>query len=151
MSRRALKKLEKELEVAALHVTTIEMARERAGLPDHEAENQYVNAAVTLAQAARPAWSRGSRDEVIALFENARQHPMLRVDNPHMWLNVLRIAQEELPGFPADRSPSSSEAGGGGEPPAMPVAGWYPDPWLQADLRYWSGSEWTGHVTARPM
>jgi hypothetical protein len=25
-------------------------------------------------------------------------------------------------------------------------AGWYPDPWQQAPLRWWDGREWTGHV-----
>ena len=27
-----------------------------------------------------------------------------------------------------------------------PPAGWYPDPWRQADLRWWTGSEWSGHT-----
>ena len=25
-------------------------------------------------------------------------------------------------------------------------AGWHPDPWLQARLRYWDGTQWTGHT-----
>lgn len=28
-----------------------------------------------------------------------------------------------------------------------PAAGWYPDPWRQARLRWWDGGAWTGHVT----
>ena len=38
--------------------------------------------------------------------------------------------------------------------PAQPAtaanvpASWYPDPWNQARLRYWDGSDWTGHTAA---
>lgn len=32
------------------------------------------------------------------------------------------------------------------EPSATP--GWYADPWAEAPLRYWDGSEWTGHTHA---
>jgi hypothetical protein len=24
---------------------------------------------------------------------------------------------------------------------------WYPDPWLQARIRYWDGNAWTGHTS----
>ena len=27
------------------------------------------------------------------------------------------------------------------------AAGWYPDPWQQAPLRWWNGREWTGHAS----
>ena len=29
---------------------------------------------------------------------------------------------------------------------AMTAAGWYPDPWRQAPLRYWDGLAWTGYL-----
>lgn len=32
------------------------------------------------------------------------------------------------------------------EPPAEPVAGWYPDPYDSSQQRYWDGSIWTGHT-----
>jgi hypothetical protein len=25
-------------------------------------------------------------------------------------------------------------------------AGWHPDPWGQKRLRYWDGTQWTGHT-----
>lgn len=36
-------------------------------------------------------------------------------------------------------------------PPAPMVAppGWQPDPWRQAELRWWDGQEWTSHVSTR--
>lgn len=30
--------------------------------------------------------------------------------------------------------------------PDLPAAQWYPDPYDQTQLRYWNGSEWTGHT-----
>ena len=33
------------------------------------------------------------------------------------------------------------------QPGSFP-ADWYPDPWLQARLRYWDGNAWTGHTAA---
>ena len=32
--------------------------------------------------------------------------------------------------------------------PPLPPAGWYPDPWGRARLRWWDGSAWTGDVPA---
>ncbi len=34
-------------------------------------------------------------------------------------------------------------------PPANIPAGWYPDPHLAYELRYWDGSRWTDHVSTR--
>lgn len=41
---------------------------------------------------------------------------------------------------PADRSEPRPAQG----PPSQVPAGWYPDPWGQANQRYWSGDTWTG-------
>jgi hypothetical protein len=30
--------------------------------------------------------------------------------------------------------------------PANPPAGWFPDPWGVAEMRYWDGAQWTAHV-----
>lgn len=31
-------------------------------------------------------------------------------------------------------------------PVALQPAGWYPDPHRQAAVRWWDGSQWTGHI-----
>lgn len=55
---------------------------------------------------------------------------------------------------PADASPGAGLAGPAvGSPGAPPVAvpevpaGWHPDPWGTASLRWWDGRQWTGHVS----
>lgn len=70
------------------------------------------------------------------------------------------------PPEPADVRPEPSSVGSGPRPaaapppppplsppppaPAQPVetvsAGWYPDPWRLAALRWWDGTQWTGNV-----
>jgi hypothetical protein len=45
-----------------------------------------------------------------------------------------------LPSAPADTPPAPA-----GAPP-----GWHPDPWAAASLRYWDGTQWTGHVAGLP-
>ncbi len=32
----------------------------------------------------------------------------------------------------------------------LPEAGWYPDPWVDGKIRWWSGSAWTQHVADHP-
>ncbi len=139
--------------MAALYVSTIEGARSSKELPEDAAEDQYTMAAVGLADVASEAWARSDRTKVIAILREARRHPMLRVESPRMWLHLLRIVEEELPGFPLE---NTHEAGPAEivqpetvvhpDSPSTP-AGWYPDPWRAAELRYWDGAEWTGHVT----
>lgn len=64
------------------------------------------------------------------------------------------------PGSPGPRSSfTAGNRGGapGGPPAGSPVAtapsttgtapGWFADPFFKHDQRYWSGSEWTEHVT----
>ncbi|MHB9002776.1 MAG: DUF2510 domain-containing protein [Coriobacteriia bacterium] len=31
--------------------------------------------------------------------------------------------------------------------PALPAAGWLPDPTQRHELRYWDGAQWTEHVS----
>ena len=49
-------------------------------------------------------------------------------------------------------SPSQTQAFPAGAQTAPPGAppGWHPDPWAAAALRYWDGSQWTGHVAGMP-
>jgi hypothetical protein len=35
-------------------------------------------------------------------------------------------------------------------PDAIP-RGWYTDPYASADVRWWTGQEWTHHVQPRPV
>jgi hypothetical protein len=35
-------------------------------------------------------------------------------------------------------------------PPSSTPPGWHPDPWAAASLRYWDGTQWTGHVAGLP-
>jgi hypothetical protein len=35
---------------------------------------------------------------------------------------------------------------GAGEPKSAEIAAWHPDPWRVARLRWWDGTEWTGHT-----
>lgn len=35
-----------------------------------------------------------------------------------------------------------------GAPASVAPAGWHPDPWGQAPLRWWDGSQWTGHTSS---
>lgn len=59
------------------------------------------------------------------------------------------------PGAPATGRPGSGDVAGAADHPQTPqrpgftgvAAGWLPDPTARHDRRYWSGSEWTEHVT----
>jgi sporulation-control protein spo0M len=78
--------------------------------------------------------------------------------------NVPAVASPvQLPGgvtpgpgtFPQQQSPqpiAAPLAPAGGAPGAEATPGsfppdWYPDPWLQARIRYWDGNAWTGHTS----
>jgi hypothetical protein len=50
------------------------------------------------------------------------------------------------PGRPVDPPPS---APGVDATSALPGPGWFTDPWGQAPLRWWDGSQWTGNVHSR--
>jgi hypothetical protein len=39
---------------------------------------------------------------------------------------------------------------GGGQPPSLPPAGWYPDPSGQPGERWWDGRGWSEHVRPAP-
>ena len=57
--------------------------------------------------------------------------------------------------FPQQHAPqpiAAPAAPAGGAPGAEATPGsyppdWYPDPWLQARIRYWDGNGWTGHTS----
>ena len=52
----------------------------------------------------------------------------------------------EAPSMARRQPPSATPASAApGAPP-----GWHPDPWAAAALRYWDGSQWTGHVSGMP-
>jgi hypothetical protein len=49
---------------------------------------------------------------------------------------------------PAQPAPAQPASPGGGAANPPPPAGWYADPWRTARLRWWSGTQWTGHTSA---
>ena len=59
--------------------------------------------------------------------------------------------------FVAGRKPAVAPAGAPGPGPAVGPApgparvppGWYPDPQVPHQLRYWDGAAWTAHVAPR--
>jgi len=59
---------------------------------------------------------------------------------------------EPIGGQPAPQPIAAPPGPPGGAPAAEARPGsfppdWYPDPWLQARIRYWDGNAWTGHVS----
>jgi hypothetical protein len=50
-----------------------------------------------------------------------------------------------VPPQPAPEPPPANPAA-----PATAPPGWHPDPWATASLRYWDGTQWTGHVAGLP-
>ena len=52
---------------------------------------------------------------------------------------------------PADRAPDPAAAGtpGGGASPGGTAPGWFRDPFVRHEHRYWSGTAWTEHVQDR--
>lgn len=60
------------------------------------------------------------------------------------------------PGAPTTGQPGGDHAVGSADRPSAPqrpgftgvAPGWLPDPTARHDRRYWSGSEWTEHVTS---
>ncbi len=62
---------------------------------------------------------------------------------------------------PGAAAPDASASAAGAPAPATPVApvpapaapvpaGWHPDPWGAGAVRWWDGSQWTGHVSGPP-
>jgi sporulation-control protein spo0M len=59
---------------------------------------------------------------------------------------------EPIGGQPAPQPIATPPSPPGGAPSAEALPGsyppdWYPDPWLQARIRYWDGNAWTGHTS----
>jgi uncharacterized protein DUF2510 len=62
---------------------------------------------------------------------------------------VQQPAQPVAAAQPAPAAPSPAQpapAAASAQPAPAAGAGWHPDPWLHARLRYWDGNEWTGHT-----
>jgi hypothetical protein len=58
---------------------------------------------------------------------------------------VPPTAMVESPSMPTSPPSTTPASAAPGAPP-----GWHPDPWAAAALRYWDGSQWTGHVSGMP-
>lgn len=67
------------------------------------------------------------------------------------WVILLSLTAAPLGGLAIARSirpraARSARRAAPPMPPALPPAGWFPDPQLPGRLRYWDGGRWTEHV-----
>lgn len=64
---------------------------------------------------------------------------------PDIYAPVPPTAMVESPSMPTAPPSATPVSAAPGAPP-----GWHPDPWAAAALRYWDGTQWTGHVSGMP-
>lgn len=151
--------------VALLNVTLHEITVERPRSSKQFVEARFNGRAIGLLSAAAsntllPVIRRA--DELgVTLYALAEATGNRLTTEVVVWTakgNALDIEWlDELEGLSADSSARSTTpasetvaAAGSSSPPQTAPrdvpAGWYPDPWDATSLRYWDGTQWTGHT-----
>ena len=140
MSKRQIKKLDRELESSALLASASEQMADQ--ISAERIENGYVESATKLVAAANEAMKAGAGDVVAARLTAAESHPMLRVQDNTTWLRFLDIVRSELPGLAPTALAEMAPA-----PTPVPAAAPAPTPGAESPRQGSSGGTEAGLVS----
>ncbi len=80
----------------------------------------------------------------------ARETRVLGGGDPPRVLPPADASLDAVPTVPTPTAAAELPVGVAPEAIGAAAAGWHPDPWGIAGLRWWDGSSWTGHVSGPP-
>ena len=100
----------------------------------------------TLRELHRVATELAFLRQAMTRRPETRTPAALAAESGHL-RRLQELGRELDPTRPAPRaSPTPAALAAPAQAAAPSPAGWYPDPYRQARLRYWDGSGWTGHA-----